>query len=185
MSSVRPSVRPSPLFKTKQMSSENNFHYWRGDCGSGRVDHWWHLSCVMLQLSIQKCLNQPGVLLLFIRFTEVLGNIPIIAPRNFGFRTDFWLSRHDDVTGLKISEVLDFRWRHKPQDLGKYLHQCLKTNMLKHIMIDSKHQILCIICKSGLHTLLFIFIYIKPAKGRIFEICTLRNVWSTLKLIVD
>ena len=40
----RPFIRPSPLFKTKQMSSENNVHYWR-DCGSGRVDHWWHLSC--------------------------------------------------------------------------------------------------------------------------------------------
>ena len=30
--------------KTKQISSENNVHYWR-NCGSGRVDHWWHLSC--------------------------------------------------------------------------------------------------------------------------------------------
>ena len=37
-------VRPSPHFKTKQISSENNVHYWRG-CGSGRVDHWWHQSC--------------------------------------------------------------------------------------------------------------------------------------------
>ena len=34
---VRP-VRPSPLFKTKQISSENKVRYWR-DCGSGRVDH--------------------------------------------------------------------------------------------------------------------------------------------------
>ena len=34
---VRLSVRP-PLFKTKQISSENNVHYWK-DCGSGRVDH--------------------------------------------------------------------------------------------------------------------------------------------------
>ena len=34
--------RPSPLFKTKQVSSENNVRYW-WDCGSGRVDHWWHL----------------------------------------------------------------------------------------------------------------------------------------------
>ena len=40
---VSTSVRLSPLFKIKQISSENNVHYWR-DCGSGRVDHWWHLS---------------------------------------------------------------------------------------------------------------------------------------------
>ena len=46
---VRPSVRPyicphfSKSSKTKQISSENNVYYWR-DCGSGRVDHWWHLS---------------------------------------------------------------------------------------------------------------------------------------------
>ena len=26
------------------LEKENNVHYWR-DCGSGRVDHWWHLSC--------------------------------------------------------------------------------------------------------------------------------------------
>ena len=38
------SVRPSPLVKTKQISSENNVHYWL-DCGSGQVDHWWQLSC--------------------------------------------------------------------------------------------------------------------------------------------
>ena len=31
-------VRPSPLFKTKQISSRNKVRYWR-DCGSGRVDH--------------------------------------------------------------------------------------------------------------------------------------------------
>ena len=36
--------RPSPLFKTKQISNKNNVRYWR-DCGSGRVDHWWQLSC--------------------------------------------------------------------------------------------------------------------------------------------
>ena len=36
---VRSYVRPSTLFKTKQISSENNVHYWR-DSGSGRVDHW-------------------------------------------------------------------------------------------------------------------------------------------------
>ena len=27
--------------KTKQSLSKNSVHY----CGSGRVDHWWHLSC--------------------------------------------------------------------------------------------------------------------------------------------
>ena len=36
-------VRPSPLFKTKLISYENNDRYWR-DCGSGRVDHWCHQS---------------------------------------------------------------------------------------------------------------------------------------------
>ena len=41
---VRPYFRPSPLYQTKQISSENNVRHWR-DCGSGRVDHWWHLSC--------------------------------------------------------------------------------------------------------------------------------------------
>ena len=40
---VRPSVRPH-FFKTKQISSESNVRYWL-DCGSGQVDHWWHLSC--------------------------------------------------------------------------------------------------------------------------------------------
>ena len=34
----RPFDRPSPLFKTKQISSENNVHYWP-DGGPGRVDH--------------------------------------------------------------------------------------------------------------------------------------------------
>ena len=33
------------------MSSEINFRYWR-DCESGRVDHWWHLSCIVLFLRI-------------------------------------------------------------------------------------------------------------------------------------
>ena len=42
---VRSSVRPhiSKSSKAKQITSENNIHYWR-DCGSGRVDHWWFLS---------------------------------------------------------------------------------------------------------------------------------------------
>ena len=47
---VRSYVRPSvPLFKTKQISSENNVRYWQ-DCGSDQVDHWWHLSCFHLAL---------------------------------------------------------------------------------------------------------------------------------------
>ena len=37
------SYRPSVLFKTKQISSENNVRYWQ-DCGSGRVDNWCHMS---------------------------------------------------------------------------------------------------------------------------------------------
>ena len=44
--SVRPSVRPhfSKFGKTKQTAHENNDRYWR-DCGSGRGDPWWHMSC--------------------------------------------------------------------------------------------------------------------------------------------
>ena len=39
------SVRPFPLFKSrKTKTTESNVRYWR-DYGSGRVDHWWHLSC--------------------------------------------------------------------------------------------------------------------------------------------
>ena len=39
---VRSSV---PTFlKTKEISSENNICYW-WECGSGRLDHWWQLSC--------------------------------------------------------------------------------------------------------------------------------------------
>ena len=38
--------RPSVLTcqNPAKQNSENNVRYWR-DCGSGRVDHWWHLSC--------------------------------------------------------------------------------------------------------------------------------------------
>ena len=44
--SVRSSVRPhfSKYRKPKQTSRENNDRYW-WDCGSGRGDHWWHMSC--------------------------------------------------------------------------------------------------------------------------------------------
>ena len=35
----------SKSHKTKQISRENSDRYWR-DCGSGRVDHWWH-SCIV------------------------------------------------------------------------------------------------------------------------------------------
>ena len=43
---VRPSVRRPPLFNTKQISSEIKVRYWR-DCGSGWVDHWRHMSCLV------------------------------------------------------------------------------------------------------------------------------------------
>ena len=50
-----PSVSKSPLFKiskNKKLSSENySDRYWR-DCGSVRVDHWWHTSCIRLHLWI-------------------------------------------------------------------------------------------------------------------------------------
>ena len=50
-SSYRSSVRPTFQKLTKQ--SENNVRYWR-DCRSGRVDHWWHLSCdILVFLSIK------------------------------------------------------------------------------------------------------------------------------------
>ena len=43
--SVRPSV---PTFQNlAKQNKENNDHYWR-DCGSGRVDHWWHPCLVFL-----------------------------------------------------------------------------------------------------------------------------------------
>ena len=49
----RPSVRLYPISKSrkiKQFSSENSNRYWR-DCGSGRVDHWWHLSFFLSSFS--------------------------------------------------------------------------------------------------------------------------------------
>ena len=38
---------------SKIQQSENNDHYWR-DCGSGRVDHWWLLSCNDLRCAWMK-----------------------------------------------------------------------------------------------------------------------------------
>ena len=58
-----PSVRPhcSKSGQIKQISSENNVRYWR-DCGSGRVDHWWHLSGFSHFRREPKCLeNKFGV----------------------------------------------------------------------------------------------------------------------------
>ena len=40
--SVRISVLTFQIYQNK--TTEHNGRYWR-DCGSGRVDHWWHLSC--------------------------------------------------------------------------------------------------------------------------------------------
>ena len=40
--SCSPYVRPHFSKSSKTKQSENNVRYWR-DCGSGRVDHWWHL----------------------------------------------------------------------------------------------------------------------------------------------
>ena len=46
---VRPYV--SPCFsKQNKCQTKNNVHYWR-DCGSGWVDHWWYLYCLVLFLS--------------------------------------------------------------------------------------------------------------------------------------
>ena len=47
-------VCPFVLFKISQNKTifkENSDHYWR-DCESGRVDHWWQLSCKFLQIEI-------------------------------------------------------------------------------------------------------------------------------------
>ena len=52
-SSVRRSIRPFPLFKTKQISSEKAM--W--DCVSGPVDHWWHLSCNYFVIIWTPCLS--------------------------------------------------------------------------------------------------------------------------------
>ena len=50
-----PSVRPSPLFKSRKTEQHNyNVRYWR-DYGSGWVDHWWHLSCFLLFLKNYYC----------------------------------------------------------------------------------------------------------------------------------
>ena len=58
---VHASVRPSPLFKTKQNSSENNVRCWL-DCGSGRVDHLWHTSCSPLFLADQHTLLSQNII---------------------------------------------------------------------------------------------------------------------------
>ena len=55
-------VRPNFLKSSKtKRSSENNVHYWR-DCGSGRVDHWWHLSCLLawekIVRNVGRCLRK-------------------------------------------------------------------------------------------------------------------------------
>ena len=42
---VRSYVRPQ--FSNQNKFQENNVRYWR-DCGSGRVDHWWHLTSFFL-----------------------------------------------------------------------------------------------------------------------------------------
>ena len=44
-------------FHTTQFSSGNSDCCWR-DCGSGRVDHWWHLSCNYTIFIITEYLNK-------------------------------------------------------------------------------------------------------------------------------
>ena len=48
----------SKLSKTKQLSCENNVWHWR-DCGSGRVDHWWQLSCSLIFLNCNCSYHRP------------------------------------------------------------------------------------------------------------------------------
>ena len=51
--SVRPSVPPIiPTFQIyKNKTTGNNVRYWH-DYGSGRVDHWWHLSCLLCSYAL-------------------------------------------------------------------------------------------------------------------------------------
>ena len=76
-------VRPhfSKSIKTKHISCENNVvHHWR-DCGSGRVDHWWHLSfsfCIsprnrQVVPSFGRCEKTP----LFINEVNFLARAPL------------------------------------------------------------------------------------------------------------
>ena len=44
---VRPHFTKSS--KTKQIQAKTMVTTWR-DCGSGQVDHWWHMSCFFLSL---------------------------------------------------------------------------------------------------------------------------------------
>ena len=67
ITSICMAVRPhfSKSSQAKQMSSEDNVHSWR-DCGSGRVDHWWHLTSFSFYFRDQRlftlCLSLIGVL---------------------------------------------------------------------------------------------------------------------------
>ena len=51
---VRSYVRPH--FTKQNKTNFNNVRYW-WDCGSGRVDHWWHLSCLVY---VEACWNEIG-----------------------------------------------------------------------------------------------------------------------------
>ena len=48
--SVRPSVPTFQNFAKQKLSGENSDRYWR-DCGSDRVDHWWHTCLVISRLT--------------------------------------------------------------------------------------------------------------------------------------
>ena len=48
---VRPSVRPSQNFKIKRKIIAGR------DCGSGRVDHWWLLSCIFFRWEKETCVQ--------------------------------------------------------------------------------------------------------------------------------
>ena len=63
--SVRPPVRLhfSKSRKTKQTSSENSDCY-LCECGSGRVDHWWH-TCLFLPYSASRKKSKFASLLAF------------------------------------------------------------------------------------------------------------------------
>ena len=58
---VRTSVRPNFTKSSITKQSENNVRYWR-DCGSGRVDHWWHLFCKNM-IKSHKFVNVSGAFL--------------------------------------------------------------------------------------------------------------------------
>ena len=102
---VRQYVRPSvPTFKTKQISSENDVHYWR-DYESGRVHHWWHLFLSFLAWICQWHTSTKFFILCFRKWPSCLR--PLIR---FG-NSDSWHLPSYRTSILHLDRSLG-RWRH-------------------------------------------------------------------------